>query len=109
MQTEVISAPPAAWLEQASPASGQTKRHPLEKGSVCLGRSETTDLPVNSTRVSREHAIIERRGGGWRIRDLKSTNGTFVNGQRIEESPLQEGDTIKVADVEFAFHVKEKM
>jgi EAL domain-containing protein (putative c-di-GMP-specific phosphodiesterase class I) len=108
MRTEVISAPPAAWLEQASPGGSEAKQHPLERASVCLGRSETTDLPVNSTRVSREHAIIERRGGGWRIRDLKSTNGTFVNGQRIDESPLQEGDTIKVADVEFTFHVREE-
>jgi EAL domain-containing protein (putative c-di-GMP-specific phosphodiesterase class I) len=109
MRTEVISAPPAAaWLEQISPPPSEAKQHPLERPSVCLGRSETTDLPVNSTRVSREHAIIERRANGWRIRDLKSTNGTFVNGQRIEESPLQDGDKVKVADVEFAFHVKEE-
>jgi EAL domain-containing protein (putative c-di-GMP-specific phosphodiesterase class I) len=108
MQTEIISASPAAaWLEQESPGS-EAKRHPLGGASCCLGRSETTDLPVNSTRVSREHAIIERQSGGWRIRDLKSTNGTFINGTRIEESPLNEGDIIKVADVEFTFHVQEE-
>jgi EAL domain-containing protein (putative c-di-GMP-specific phosphodiesterase class I) len=105
MRTEVISEPRAvAWLEFYPPSGSAVKRYPLEGGPFCLGRSETTDLPVNSTRVSREHALIERRGGGWRIRDLKSTNGTFVNGERIEESPLADGDTVKVADVEFTFH-----
>jgi EAL domain-containing protein (putative c-di-GMP-specific phosphodiesterase class I) len=108
MRTEVITAaPPAAWLEQSS-SEGEAKRHPVNGLSCCLGRSETTDLPVNSTRVSREHAIIECRGAQWRIRDLKSTNGTFVNGQRVEESPLSDGDTIKVADVEFTFFVRQE-
>ncbi len=106
MQTEVMcEAQAAAWLEWQSPSASGPKKIPLTIGPFCLGRSESADLPVNSTRVSREHAVIECRGGQWRVRDLKSTNGTFVNGVRVEESPLSDGDVLKVADIEFHFHI----
>jgi EAL domain-containing protein (putative c-di-GMP-specific phosphodiesterase class I) len=68
-----------------------------------IGRNDTTNLPINSTRVSREHAVIVRGGNTYRIRDLDSTNGTLVNGQRIDEATLSDGDIVVIADVEFTF------
>jgi pSer/pThr/pTyr-binding forkhead associated (FHA) protein len=68
-----------------------------------IGRNDNTDLPINSTRVSREHAAVVRTGNTYRVRDLDSTNGTFVNGQRIEEATLEDGDIVVIADVEFTF------
>lgn len=104
MQTQVMSeSRVAAWLEFTPPSGSVPETIPVEGDAFILGRSESADLPVDSNRVSREHAVIERRGDGWRIRDLKSTNGTFVNGTRVDEAPLKDGDALTVADVEFAF------
>lgn len=108
MQTELMcDARAAAWLECDSPSGSAPKKISLKDGPFCLGRGESADLPVNSTRVSREHAVIERCNGQWRVRDLHSTNGTFVNGERIDEAPLSDGDVLKVADTEFHFHVEQ--
>jgi predicted Zn finger-like uncharacterized protein len=60
---------------------------PLEKPVVVIGRSEA-DLVLNDTEVSRRHAQIELKGGAVILRDLKSTNGTYVNEQRISMQPL---------------------
>ena len=108
MQTEVLSEPRlAAWLEFTPLSSSVSETIRLEAESLVMGRSETTDVPIDSNRVSREHAVLERRGDGWRVRDLRSTNGTFVNGSRVEESPLQDGDTLLIADVEFTFRIEQ--
>jgi EAL domain-containing protein (putative c-di-GMP-specific phosphodiesterase class I) len=68
-----------------------------------LGRNESCNYQIMSSRVSREHCEIVKDGGVLRIRDLKSTNGTFVNGQRIEEHKLSDGDLVVIADVHFSF------
>ena len=47
--------------------------------------------------------IVEKSKGEYWMRDLKSTNGTFVNGQRIEETELQDGDLVAVANFELTF------
>ena len=69
-----------------------------------IGRSMTAHYVIYSRQVSKEHTEIFRGPGHQvRIRDLKSTNGTCVNGQRIEEAPLVNGDIIHVAHKEFRF------
>ncbi|MBW3599440.1 MAG: FHA domain-containing protein, partial [Planctomycetes bacterium] len=109
MQTEVLSEPRiAAWLEFTPPSGSVSETIPLEAEAFIMGRSETADLPIDSNRVSREHAVIERRGEGWRVRDLRSTNGTFVNGTRVEESPLRDGDALVIADVEYIFRMEQE-
>jgi predicted Zn finger-like uncharacterized protein len=62
--------------------------YPLEKTVVVIGRSEA-DLVLNDTEVSRRHAQIELKGGAVILRDLKSTNGTYINEQRISMQPLE--------------------
>jgi EAL domain-containing protein (putative c-di-GMP-specific phosphodiesterase class I) len=97
-------APPGTpWLEYFSQQGGPVQKCLLSSFPFSIGRNDTTDLPINSTRVSREHAVIVRGGNTYRIRDLDSTNGTLVNGQRIDEATLSDGDIVVIADVEFTF------
>jgi pSer/pThr/pTyr-binding forkhead associated (FHA) protein len=94
-----------AWLDREIPGK-EPERIDLDHFPFTLGRNETCDYQVQSSRVSRQHAQIVREGGRLRIRDLKSTNGTFVNGQRIEEHLLCDGDLIVIADVSFSFRTE---
>jgi diguanylate cyclase (GGDEF)-like protein len=65
-------------------------------GEVEIGRSEDCAITVNSGLVSRKHAAIQRIGGQWVVCDIQSTNGTYVNGQRIKVHALKDGDKISV-------------
>ena len=95
------------WLEHFSAKGGPPEKTVIEKSPFLIGRGESTDLQVVSYGVSREHAALVREGHTTRIRDLGSTNGTFVNGRRIKEVNLCDGDMVRVADVEFAFYCGE--
>ena len=55
-----------------------------------VGRAESADLKLVSNRVSREHAVLSWEAGQFWIRDLGSTNGTFVNGTRIDREPIKQ-------------------
>jgi two-component system, cell cycle response regulator len=61
-----------------------------------LGRGDRTDIRIIDDGVSREHAAIERDRGRLVLRDLRSTNGTFWNGQRIDRQELVDGDKIAI-------------
>lgn len=67
-----------------------------------LGRAQTVDFVVDAALVSRVHCRFTLDDGGLGVEDLGSTNGTFVNGRRIERAPLMGGDTVKVGRVEFS-------
>src|SRR6187401_773294 len=73
---------PSAYLERYPEAGGPAERIPLWKLPFTIGRSETADHTVYSGKVSKEHVRLEVTDGRWRVRDLDSTNGTFVNGER---------------------------
>ena len=66
------------------------------EGRVLLGRSRTCDITLASGDASRRHAEIVAAPGGYLIRDLCSTNGTFVNGESVQERQLRPGDRIEI-------------
>lgn len=73
-----------------------------EKNVVQLGRDPSNDIVLDSPLISRFHAVVERVGQRFRLRDLNSTNGTFVNDQRInEEIWLNSGDAIRIGSYRF--------
>jgi len=68
-----------------------------------IGRSSECDITLADSNVSRRHAEIRRIGDGYSLVDLGSTNGTEVNGQRIQETALMSGDVISVGTTEITF------
>ncbi len=71
----------------------------LTKGVVTLGRDITNDIVINDPEVSRHHCRLTQGGGGYTVEDLGSTNGTFVNGQRLTGArPLQPGDMVGLGE-----------
>jgi EAL domain-containing protein (putative c-di-GMP-specific phosphodiesterase class I) len=105
MRTQVLpeAATATAWLEH-DPPGGSTQKTPLESFPFTIGRNDSLELHIDSSQVSREHAVITRQGRKYRVRDLGSTNGTYLNGQKIEEAMLCDGDLLVIADVEFTFY-----
>jgi diguanylate cyclase (GGDEF)-like protein len=69
----------------------------LEKGITVLGRSAQADIPLKDSGVSREHSEIKVDGEKVIIKDLGSTNGTFVNNKRITRHVLNDGDKIQIS------------
>ena len=72
-----------------------------------IGRSLASDLVLPSTAVSRRHAVIEWRDGGYHIHDLLSYNGTRVNGQRVACHRLHSGDEIGIGEFDVRFRQAE--
>jgi pSer/pThr/pTyr-binding forkhead associated (FHA) protein len=75
----------------------------LEAYEVTFGRSKKADVFLDDERLSRLHAKIARVGMGYRLVDLESRNGTFVNGMRILEHPLSSFDEIQIGDTKIKF------
>lgn len=80
-----------------------------------LGRGDENDVVIDDDLISREHAVIERLSvagsddnAHFMIRDLDSTNGTFVNHKQIKESLLNDGDTVRLGQSFFQFSLKER-
>ncbi|MBN2192460.1 MAG: DUF4388 domain-containing protein [Polyangiaceae bacterium] len=75
----------------------QGGEYPLEEGKeVVVGRSSDLDMVLVEEMVSRRHARILMKAGIITIQDLGSTNGTFVNGEKIRQTNLQEGDRVLI-------------
>lgn len=79
----------------------------VDKERFVLGRSKTqADLRLEDPNVSRQHAAIERVGTAWYVVDLGSTNGIFVNGQRVARHALRDGDLIVITSQEIRCSVR---
>ena len=77
--------------------SASQKEFELIKPEITIGRDESVDLPITSPAISRRHAKLTREGDGFVLEDLGSSNGTFVNDQRLSgRRTLKSGDRIRL-------------
>lgn len=70
---------------------------PLQKEKLLVGRRDSCDITLDYPNVSSHHCELEIVNGYWHVRDLNSSNGTKVNGERVTERFLQPGDTLIIA------------
>jgi len=100
-QTMVFAAPvvdaPAARLREVRP-NGTEREIELDGAPLTIGRASDNGLVIHDTRVSRHHARLQARRGALVFTDLASTNGSRVNGSRVAEVALGEGDRIEIGD-----------
>jgi hypothetical protein len=94
--------PPAPVLELDG------RRIPLDRAVTVLGRSGDVDIPLDDAGVSRRHAEIHVVDGRARVVDLGSTNGTFVDGERITTADLHDGSTITVGRSRLTFRLGQR-
>lgn len=96
-----VSAVPGALARPGAPAPTATRVLSMQtEEAITIGRAPDNAITLDHPQVSRYHALIERLGTRRRIKDLKSANGVFVNGQRIErEAWLNEGDEVRIGAI----------
>lgn len=68
----------------------------FDKPSVTIGRNPDADIFLDNTGISRDHALIERTPGGYRICDLGSANGTYLNERPVQKDYLGEDDVVQI-------------
>ncbi len=106
MAAEVIT-----FIRQRMPMNAILRvTHKNKKEQVCplkpttnIGRSTGADICIESSEVSRDHCVIFLRRDHWYVKDLGSTNGTYVNDKMIGEQLLDSGDCIEIGPVRLVF------
>lgn len=89
-------------LVKRGPNAGSTFL--LEAGSTTVGRSTDSAVFLDDITVSRAHAVFERRDdGSWFVRDVGSLNGTYVNGEQVDETKLASGDEVQIGKFKLTF------
>jgi pSer/pThr/pTyr-binding forkhead associated (FHA) protein len=101
--TKVVKKGVEAHLE-LPPGSANVQSLDLKKSEVVIGRGKECDVVLNDKKSSRKNAVIARTGNRYVIRDLGSSNGTFVNGEQVTgERELSADDVIRIGEIEFRF------
>jgi hypothetical protein len=86
----------------------QDRVYPLTgKAVFYAGRSSEVDIPLSDMKVSRKHCKIEKKGSRYRVTDLGSRNGTYLNGKRIRTELLSDGDQIRIGFTVLQFFLAE--
>jgi hypothetical protein len=98
---EVVSRGAALVIRAGGGRAGES--FPLESDRLTIGRRPDSDIFLDDVTVSRDHAILVRRGGDYYLDDCGSLNGTYVNRRRIESHHLVDGDELQVGKYKLAF------
>lgn len=103
-----VQAQTPSWSGQSAPGVATLeidgRSHRLTRPVTVLGRATDADIPLDDPGVSRRHAEVHLMNGQARVVDLNSTNGTYVDGERVHTGVLAEGSTITVGRTRVVFH-----
>ena len=86
-----------------SEKGGAERRETFDRSEINVGRVQGNDLMLPKGNVSKRHARLLHRDGRFIVTDLKSTNGTYVNGERVSRRTLKDGDLLSLGTMEFHF------
>ena len=86
-------------------SDGNRRSFSLRKDMTVIGRREDCDLRIPLGEISRKHCRLIKDGDALKVEDLGSSNGTFHNGQRIQEAMVQPGDTVQVGSLAFVVQI----
>jgi hypothetical protein len=86
-------------------ADGKETSFPLSRDAYTLGRHRNNDIVISDPKVSSFHARIDRSAEGFTLNDLKSRNGTFLNGKRIETGVLKTGDEVRLGTARLLYKI----
>ncbi|MDB5291955.1 MAG: domain containing protein [Phycisphaerales bacterium] len=86
-------------------SDGERRSFSITRDMTVVGRREDCDLRIPLGEISRKHCRLVRDGESLRLEDLGSSNGTYLNGQRVQEAALTAGDTVQVGPVVFVLQV----
>lgn len=98
---DALPAGNALLIVQRGPGSGS--RYLLDTDTVSAGRHPESDIFLDDITVSRRHVEFHREAGTFRVNDVGSLNGTYVNRDRIDEALLQNGDEVRIGKFRLVF------
>jgi hypothetical protein len=78
----------------------------VDRERMSIGRRPDAEVFLDDVTVSRDHALLVRRGEQWYLDDCGSLNGTYVNRSRIESQRLDEGDEVQIGKYKLTFHAR---
>lgn len=90
-------------LVARNPQPGLEESYPIEGEQTTLGRHPSNDIVVALESISRFHARIDSRGEFFILQDLNSSNGSYVNGERVTQLAIHNGDIVTFGNIEFEF------
>jgi hypothetical protein len=76
---------------------------PLQGERMVIGRSPEAEVFLDDVTVSRDHAVLVRRGGAWFLDDSGSLNGTYVNRRRVDSHKLEDGDELQIGKYKLTY------
>jgi FHA domain len=101
---EVTARGPALVIRAGGGRVGESYAIAGERMSI--GRRPDSEVFLDDITVSRDHALLIRRGDDWHLDDCGSLNGTYVNRRRIESHRLEEGDELQIGKYKLTFHAR---
>jgi hypothetical protein len=102
--SEVTAHGPAIVIRAGGGREGES--FAVEGERMSIGRRPDSEIFLDDVTVSRDHALLIRRGEDWYLDDCGSLNGTYVNRSRIESHHLEEGDEVQVGKYKLTFHAR---
>ena len=101
---EVTARGPALVVRAGGGRVGES--FPIEGERMSIGRRPDSAVFLDDITVSRDHALLIRRGDDWHLDDCGSLNGTYVNRERIESHRLEEGDELQIGKYKLSYHAR---